>query len=44
MLICAGTYEDILAIILFGLCENISFAKVQEGSVSPGATVGWTIL
>jgi hypothetical protein len=28
MLICAGTYEDILAIILFGVCENVAFSAV----------------
>jgi hypothetical protein len=44
MLICAGTYEDILSIILFGVCSNIAFSAVIENGESPGIAVGWTIL
>jgi len=43
-MICAGQYEDILAIILFGVCENISFSKVGTSTEHPGIAAGWIIL
>lgn len=44
MLVAAGTYEDILAIVFFGACKQIAYGEVSEDAMSPGASIGLTLL
>ena len=44
MMVAAGTYEDILAIVLYGAAKQVAFGEVEEDAQSPGVSVGWTIL
>lgn len=44
MMMAAGTYEGIIAIIIFGICMEISFAGESEEGDSIGKTAGIAIL